>query len=264
MRLSVAVALVALAVSSLCAAQDKVPTQFDVTVVRPSTPGENQMSLMWSGTEWKAKNLPLRLLIAFSNQVEPSLVFGLPAWAESSRWNVEGKVVDPAAKPMDKLSAAERRTLMSSALHDRFGMVTHTESKLQPVFVMTLAGDTLKIKQSPPLPPGQPAPKFGRTDWKMEGDVLHVKNATMAQLADQLTLRMQRNVIDKTGLSGEFDFAFQWPPEYRDRVAVNGGDQDAAPSIFESLKEQAGLKLTADKAPVPTVVVDAIVKPEEN
>jgi uncharacterized protein (TIGR03435 family) len=264
MRWSAAVVLIALAIPSLCRSQDSVPTQFDVIVVRPSTPGENQMSLQWSSTEWKAKNLPLRLLIAFSNQVEPSLVSGLPAWAESSRWNIDGKVVDPAAKPMDKLSAAERRTLMSSALRDRFGMTTHAENKLQPVFVMTVVSDNLKIKRSPPLPAGQPQPKFGRTQWKMENDVLHVQNATMAQLAEQLTLRMQRNVIDRTGLNGEFDFAFQWPPEYRDRVAVNGGDQDVAPTIFEILKEQLGLKLSADKAPVPTVVVDTILQPEAN
>lgn len=263
MRLSAVLVLGVLAVQ-LPAQVQKTPTQFDVTVVRPSTPGENKMSLQWSSTDWKATNLPLRLLVAFSTQVEPSLVFGLPSWAESSRWNIEGKVTDPEARPMDKLTPAERRTLMLSALHDRFGMVEHKDSKLQQVFVMTLAGDTSKMQQSAPLPAGQPEPKFGRTQWTMVNDVLHVKNATMAQLAEQLTLRMQRNVIDKTGLTGEFDLAFQWPPEYRDRVAVNGNDQDATPSIFEILKEQVGLKLTADKAPVPTVVVDKIEQPEAN
>lgn len=264
MRLFAALALMTLTVPSRSMAQDKVPTQFDVTTVRPSTPGENQMSLQWTSTYWKAKNQPLGFLIAYASQVEPSLVLGLPQWAESSRWDIEGKVLDPEARTMDKLTMPERRTLMLSALRDRFGMVMHRDSKVQPVYVMTLATDPPKVKQSPPLPAGQPAPKFGRSQWKMEGSVLHVKNATMAQLAEQLTLRMQRNVIDKTGLTGEFDFAFQWPPESGDRVAVNSSDQDTPPSIFESLKEQAGLKLTADKAPVPTVVVDKIEQPEAN
>lgn len=264
MKMLIGVALIALAMSTPLHAQGNVPTQFDVTTVRPSAPGENQMSLQWSSTYWKAKNQPVGFLIAYASQVEPSLVLGLPAWAETVRWDIEGKVTDPEASPIDKLSMPERRALMLSALRDRFGMVIHRDSKIQPVYVMTRATDTLKMTPSPPLPAGQTAPKFGRSQWKMEDGVLHVKNVTMAQLAEQLTLRMRRNVIDKTGLTGEYDFAFQWPPESGDRVAVNSTDQDAAPSIFESLKEQAGLKLTADKAPVPTVVVDKIVQPEAN
>lgn len=264
MRRVTAAALIAIAISISSHAQNKVPTQFDVTTVRPSAPGENQMSLQWSSTYWKAKNQPVGFLIAYASQVEPSLVLGLPPWAATVRWDIEGKITDPEASPIDKLSMPERRALMLSALRDRFGMVIHRDSKVQPVYVMTRSTETLKITPSAPLPAGQAAPKFGRSQWKMVDGVLHVKNVTMAQLAEQLTLRMERNVIDKTGLTGEYDFAFQWPPESGDRVSVNSNDQDAAPSIFESLKEQAGLKLTADKAPVPTIVVDALVKPEDN
>src|SRR6185312_7334884 len=62
-----------------------------------------------------------------------------------------------------------------------------------------------------------------------------------------------RPVIDKTGLTGNYDFTLTFSPELRDR-----------PSIFNALREQLGLKLTAERGPVEYYVIDSVERPSDN
>ena len=85
----------------------------------------------------------------------------------------------------------------------------------------------------------------------------------MTNLADNLSYQVERSVIDHTGLTGEYDLELKWTPEDRANAGDNGTG-DAPPAIFEALKEQLGLKLTATKEPVPTVQVDHVEQPQDN
>ena len=75
-----------------------------------------------------------------------------------------------------------------------------------------------------------------------------------------------RPVIDRTGLTGNYDFTLSFlpdsarnaspdnlPPELRDR-----------PSLFDALKEQLGLKLQPEKGPVEYLVIDHVERPSAN
>lgn len=75
-----------------------------------------------------------------------------------------------------------------------------------------------------------------------------------------------RRVIDKTGLTGNYDFTLSFlpelppgfdkanlPPEFLDR-----------PSLFDALREQLGLRLEAQKGPVEYYVIDHAEKPAVN
>jgi uncharacterized protein (TIGR03435 family) len=57
--------------------------------------------------------------------------------------------------------------------------------------------------------------------------------------------------IDKTGLTGAYDFTLSW-------------DEDAGPSLSTALREQLGLRLEADKVPVSYFVVDSAARPSAN
>jgi len=65
-----------------------------------------------------------------------------------------------------------------------------------------------------------------------------------------------RTVIDKTGLTGTYDFSLDWAP-------LNAADA-AGPSLFTAIEEQLGLKLVAAKGPVQVVVIDHIEPASEN
>jgi uncharacterized protein (TIGR03435 family) len=76
----------------------------------------------------------------------------------------------------------------------------------------------------------------------------------------------QRPVIDRTGLTQNYDFTLSFMPELPPNVARENlppGLQDR-PSLFDALKEQLGLKLQAEQGPVEYYVIDHVEKPSEN
>lgn len=66
-------------------------------------------------------------------------------------------------------------------------------------------------------------------------------------------------VIDKTGLTGQFDFTLEWTPG-----GINAPPDATGPSIFTAVEEQLGLKLTSGKGPVEVIVVDHVERPSAN
>jgi uncharacterized protein (TIGR03435 family) len=77
-------------------------------------------------------------------------------------------------------------------------------------------------------------------------------------LADVLSRILDRTVIDKTGLTGKFDFQAQFTPD--DSRAPDSSN----PELFTALQEQLGLKLEPQKGPVEIFVIDGAQKPTEN
>jgi uncharacterized protein (TIGR03435 family) len=91
----------------------------------------------------------------------------------------------------------------------------------------------------------------------------------MAQMIPMLERRLGRTVIDKTGLTGNFDFSVEWTPDETlgprfGPDAPQPQSDTAGPSIFTALQEQLGLKLESQKGPVEILVIDRAEKPTEN
>ena len=253
----------ALMTATLAPGQRKTPAHFDVITVKPHKASASNMSgWRWTSDGIEMTNVSARTMVSASAKVQPWLVFGLPPWGESAKWDISAKVTDAEMKPIEKVTPDERAVLIGSLLTDRFGLVSHQETKVQPVFLMTVMPAGLKIKQSPPLPPGEPEPKFGRGSMMINNGKLEARYITMASVAESLTRQAERTVLDKTGATEHYDFDLKWQPENNSGNDNGAAEMDTASSIFVALKEQLGLKLTADKAPVPTVVVDKIVQPE--
>ena len=81
----------------------------------------------------------------------------------------------------------------------------------------------------------------------------------MSDLAGNLSFPLDRTVINKTGLTGRYDFQL--------RSTENGADvgaTDAPPDLFTAIQEQLGLKLQAAKGPVETLVVEHVEQPTAN
>ena len=77
---------------------------------------------------------------------------------------------------------------------------------------------------------------------------------------------LDRPVVDKTGLSGKFDFDLQWAPDetqFGGALPVAPSDVPAAP-LFSAIQDQLGLKLTAARGPVEALVVDKAQRPTAN
>jgi len=88
---------------------------------------------------------------------------------------------------------------------------------------------------------------------------------TMTSLVSRLSYVVHRTVINRTELTGAYDFTLKYAsPEQRDSGKPDNGETDQVPSIFTALEEQLGLKLQPTKGPVDTLVIDHVEKPIEN
>ena len=76
-------------------------------------------------------------------------------------------------------------------------------------------------------------------------------------------MALDRPVIDKTGLTGKFDFDLTWRPDLQ-QVGGQGVTNSDVPDIFTALQEQLGLKLESSKGPVEVLVIDSVSRPTEN
>jgi uncharacterized protein (TIGR03435 family) len=105
-----------------------------------------------------------------------------------------------------------------------------------------------------------------------QGMTLNAHGTPIASLAQMISQQISATVVDKTGLTGNYDFTLSFMPD----MAIGTGPmmrpppdgaqtQDpVGPSIFTALQEQLGLKLVAQKEPMDVIVIDQIEQPTAN
>ena len=89
----------------------------------------------------------------------------------------------------------------------------------------------------------------------------------MAQLAGRIETVTNRPVLDRTGVAGDFNYRveFATPPDFTGYPTLYPGVPVlTSPSLITALKEQLGLELKPDKAPVEILVIDHVERPSEN
>jgi uncharacterized protein (TIGR03435 family) len=115
-----------------------------------------------------------------------------------------------------------------------------------------------------------------------KGDMMiDVRGSTMTQFAQRLSGRVDRPIVDQTGITGKFNFHLEFTPDpYMRGQAMPGGrggdvgnrpdpsnpaaSNDFGPSLFVALQEQIGLKLSSEKGPVSFLIIDHVEKPTAN
>jgi uncharacterized protein (TIGR03435 family) len=73
-------------------------------------------------------------------------------------------------------------------------------------------------------------------------------------LVSLLSEQLGRPVVDKTGLTGDYDWVLVFRDERPGRISPPGTD---APTISVAVEERLGLKLESKKGPVEVLVVDS-------
>ena len=77
---------------------------------------------------------------------------------------------------------------------------------------------------------------------------------------------VDRPVLDRTGLTGKFDFVMEFTPQFNGPLppGANFQPDESGPTFLEALRQQLGLKLEPQKGPVDVIVVDHVEQPSEN
>jgi uncharacterized protein (TIGR03435 family) len=259
----------------------KVP-DFAVASIKPDKSGTNLVRIMFGPDGFSATNVPLKLLIREAFSVNDDQIAGEPAWAGSSRFDVDAKVDSADVPAMKDLTFDQRRQMIRSLLADRFALKTHEETKELPVFALVIAKGGLKLHEAQPgdtYPNGLKGPDgqhggAGMMMFNASGQIT-AQGVPMSDLTRLLSQQTGRTVIDKTALTGNYDFTLQLPPMKGPMptppapgngpaAGDDGGEDSSGPSIFTALQEQLGLKLESQKAPLPLIVIDHIEQPSAN
>ena len=262
------------------------PAEFDVADIKMTPPNVqygSDFNLEPSG-RLDVQSETLRLIIRVAWDLNSDeLVVGGPKWIDSIQWNIIAKTSAAAPGTPDQFDVDAIRLMLQNLLIERFHLKTHMEER--PVTAYTLTAVKPKLQKADPLgrtgwkegPP--PAAKDPRDANPVLGRFVTCTNMTMAQLADLLPTMasgyLQTPVLDMTGIEGAYDFSFSFSTMGVFRSATqrrqqgNGSSDAADPSgaisLFEALSKQLGLKLEAQKRPLPVLVIDHVdEKPTEN
>jgi uncharacterized protein (TIGR03435 family) len=251
---------------------------FDVVSIKQDKSDSHMIRVRTNSDGYSATNISLKMLLQTAYGIRQDLISGVPGWADSARYDIDAKVAGSDVDALKKLSPEQRRAMLKPVLEERFKLKVHTETKELPVYELVVAKGGSKLKEATPgdtYANGIKGPdgtghagmmRVGRGE--LTGQALPI-----ASLVNMLAQQLQRTVIDKTGLTGNYDFGLQWTEENSDPMfkGPDGGPPrtepapDASgPSIFTALQEQLGLKLQSTKGPVETLVVDSVAMPSEN
>ena len=186
-------------------------------------------------------------------------ISGLPAWAKSVEFDLDALPPDnsPARRyqppGINSPKTDDQRLMLQALLRDRFGFKYHLAQIEQPVFFLELSGKPLKLK---PPKDSTVAPFMSVNMYaggERNGEVVG-ENTTMTYTAFRLSQILARTTIDQTGLTGAYDFHVDAP---------DAKDADRTDSTLEGIKA-LGLRLKAGRAPIDTIVVDAVSLPSPN
>jgi uncharacterized protein (TIGR03435 family) len=279
----VAFAVPAFVVAPSFGAQAPPDATFEVASVRPNKSGDGRVMLgIQPGGRLNATNVPLRMLIRQAFNVQEFQIVGGPDWLGSDRFDVVAKA------PEGEFNAELMRPMLQALLVERFKLGFHRESREMPIYALVKARADGKL--GPNITPsavdcaavvrgrrGGGSPARPQPGEKMECGFMigfgrmNVGGMGMANLAQALSPQVGRIVLDKTELTGNYDFELTYSPEGLGSGFPGGGPpllngapppaDPNAPTVFTALQEQLGLKLDSQRGPVEVVVIDRVEQP---
>ena len=238
---------------------DQPRLEFEVASIRPSSstqPGYQAIKARADGAGYTASYVPVKLMIAFMYRIPARQIVGGPRWLEDDRYDVE-------AKADKKYTVDDLNTMYQNMLADRFHLKFHIETKEANAYVLTIDKNGSKMKVDD-QPQSYNIPITFSGAGVMNG--ARVPMPYFCWTLGQILQQDERPVVDLTGLTGFYDFTLSYLPQNLSQEARDGLSPEALdrPSIFDALKQQLGLKLTAQKGPVQYFVIDHVERPTEN
>jgi uncharacterized protein (TIGR03435 family) len=271
-------------------APNEPPMKFEVAAVRENTAGDGKMLMQrLPGGRISVVNVPLGVLLRDAYRLQDSQLIGAPDWIFSARYDITAKAEQefPSSMPADALNPVH--LMMRSLLEERFKLAVHRETRELPIYALVVSrsdgrlGPELKVSSADCAamqargrePAAPPPPKPGERPIcgiRMGFGEIAGSGFALSVFANAISPTVQRIVVDRTGLSGNYDWYVRWTPERLPQrppgtpadqpFRMNGLEIDPnGPSIFTAVQEQLGLKLEAARGPVEVLVIDHIERP---
>jgi uncharacterized protein (TIGR03435 family) len=220
---------------------------FEVASIKPNNSGTTIANGgRVQGDRFTATNATVVQLLRSAYGVQEFQIDRQPEWASVDRFDIAAKL--PADGNSDQWPA-----MLQTLLVERFRLRLHREQRETSVFALVVAKNGLKIA---PVAASRCAPP-NTCGFSATPTEIVARGQSMEQLATRLSRSIGQTVVDRTGVSGIFDFKLEWTQD--DQFRAPGAT--ASPAIFTALDEQLGLRLQSQRAPVAMLIIDGIERP---
>jgi uncharacterized protein (TIGR03435 family) len=173
-------------------------------------------------------------------------------WARNESFQIEAVTDDPTHTTL-----ADLREMLRNVLADRFKLQFHREQKQVPGYSMVIAEGGSKMKAV-------------SGDY-VESLLVYQGRSTLDKLARTLSLFLPGGpVIDKTGLSGAYEYSIEGSPPLAPQVnpgtrGGSAGPDERVKYVNSQMEEKLGLRLQPEKSiTVETIVIDSVEPPTPN
>lgn len=245
---------------------------FEVASIKPSSPDADGTS--WGtgpGGRWSMRNMAVSVMIREAYPAQAPDLIGAPDWVTSDRYDVD-------ALPEGNPTRDEIRLMLQTLLRERVRLAVHYETHERPVYALVVARDDGRTPSAlvrstidcdavnaarregrtldVPGPANGARPCVWQSSYGPDGVTVRFGGLPLSRLGESLGDVDGRIVIDRTGLTGGFEFTLRF-----NQMPTPDGD---IPSLFTALEEQLGLKLEPARAPLQVLAIDHVERPSEN
>jgi uncharacterized protein (TIGR03435 family) len=225
--------------------------------IKPSDPKVPAKGFNLKDGRLLTMNTTLSDLITFAYEVHPKQLIGAPAWIDVDKFDVTVKYSGEGEPGPSQVQSLVRKLLAES-----FDLRFHHGKNELPVYMLSKTHTGPKLAKSsagPKQPPNMAFRDLGK---------LNIRNGSMLDLAAALqNAVVDRPVLDRTGITGRYDFALDWTPDKSQFQtwgatiphSIDGPNQP--PPLNAAIQQQLGLMLDATVASVDVIVIDHAEKP---
>jgi len=250
--------------------------EFETASIKPNKSNVTSFRSGFTADGFRSEDASVQWLIQQAYGVSDFFLSGIPDRLNTERYDVEAKMDTSVADRLSKLTPAQlklaQQQMLQTLLAERFNLKIHRETKDEPVYFLVIG------KNGPKLQDAKTDDTRGflnadgtaaRTRIQIgPGNKTYAYSTSIKTLGDFLTRFLSRPVLDKTGLTGSYDFTLEWMPDAPPTSSPDsssGVTLPAAPgdSLFSAV-QQLGLKLEPGKSPIEVIVIDHVERPSGN
>jgi uncharacterized protein (TIGR03435 family) len=230
-------------------------------------PERTQMMFSLKDGSFVAHGVTLEKVIQLAYHVQEAQISAPRDLLNNMKFDIEAKLDPSFVAGMPQQPSGDKnfddQAMLKSLLADRFKLVTHYETSTLTAYDLVTDEGGSKLQST-----GNEIRmmRLGRGELTTTGSPLEL-------LTEQLSARLGRPVVDKTGLKGTFAFNLHWTPDAAEQENLKQSGEPAVPkptedsngpTLMTALQEELGLKLVSHTERVQMLVIDHAEIPTEN
>jgi uncharacterized protein (TIGR03435 family) len=212
------------------------------------------------GRRFLTRYTSLSDLVVMAYGIDRRQVVDGPAWVTTDEYDVDAVGDGVGTQDGNQMVWQE---MLQKLLADRFKLTFHREQREMSSYELVVARGGAKLKAAD-------------ANEQQNKGCIHIGNCffTKVQLAEFCRFMgfvvLDKPVVDKTGIAGEFDITLKWTPDETQFASMGFhvpppvDDPNAPPELFTAIQEQLGLRLEVRKTPTEVLVIDHVERPSEN